>query len=73
MMQAVEGVLALNPELAAIAKTAQDQGMEEINVKVALARAIVACYWPFETEGTGSGDPNKDVADHFKLELRRKT
>jgi hypothetical protein len=71
MMRAVEVVLALNPGLAAIAKTAQDQGMEEIDVKVALALAIVECYSPSETEGTGSGDPKKDIADCFKLELRR--
>jgi hypothetical protein len=57
--------------LAAIAQTAQAQGMAEPQVKEALGRAFLACYWYAANEGCSGGDPNKDIADRFRLELQR--
>ena len=71
VMDCVESMLAANPALATIAQSAQSQGMEEVKVKEALARAFLACYWYAAKEGCSGGDPNKDVADRFQLELKR--
>jgi hypothetical protein len=40
-------------------------------VKEALGRAFLACYWYAAKEGCSGGDPNKDIADRFKVELQR--
>jgi hypothetical protein len=71
VMDCVEGMLAANLELATIAQTAQSQGIEEAQVKEALARAFLACYWYAAKEGCSGSDPIKDVAERFKLELKR--
>jgi hypothetical protein len=73
VMECVESMLAADPELATIAQTAQAQGMAEIKVKEALAKAFLACYWYAAKEGCSGGNLNKDIADRFKLELKRKT
>ena len=68
VMECVEGMLAANPELAAIAQAACDRGIKMERAKEALGRAFLACLWYAAKEGT-SGDPNRDVADRFKSEL----
>jgi hypothetical protein len=69
VMACVEGMLAATPELATIAQTAQSQGIEEAQVKEALARAFLACYWYAAKEGCSGSDPIKDEVELEESEI----
>jgi hypothetical protein len=71
VMECVEGMLGANPELRRIAQLALADGAEVAEVKDALARAFLACYWYAAQEGCGGGEPVRDIADRFKRELNR--
>ena len=70
VMEAVEGLLAANDKVKPVAKEALAHGFSEAEVKTALGRAFLFCYWYAATEGAYGGDPNQDVADRFKVELK---
>jgi hypothetical protein len=68
-MEAVEGLLADNPEIAAIAEDAYACGVTRRYVRESLGRGLLAALWYAHQEGCGQGDPNKDVAHQFRKQL----
>ena len=71
--EVVQSLLADNPEVSALAKTAISEGIDEAEVKAALGRAFLACYWYAVKEGYPlEADPNQVVAERFNVELKRK-
>jgi hypothetical protein len=69
-MECVDGMLAGNPRIAAIAQEAYGRGMTRRQAREALGRGFLAALWYAYQEG-GGDDPNKGVADWFRKELLR--
>jgi hypothetical protein len=66
---AVEGMLHGDPKLAAVAREAEQDGVDPHEVRHCLGRAFLAGLWYHAQEGTGYDA--EEMADRFVGELKR--